>query len=308
MLLALLLALLTAQSYPRAPVDRAEDRQHPYDAFGTPERVEISGWTGDAMEPFVTRDGRFLLFNNRNDPPEQTDLHYAEASGGSFSYRGPIAGSNSATLDGVPSVDRDGVFYFVSTRAYASTLDTIFRGQFIVGSLAEVGAVAGVSLRRPGWVNFDAEISADGNTLWIVDGHFDSGPVPSSADIVVADREGTAFRRRSDSASLLRNVNTRALEYAPGVSADGRELYFTRLAVGATASPGIYRAVRSSATAPFDPPARVSGIDGFVEAPALSPDGLTLYFHRLESDNRFAIYRARRPPVAAARNRTAPPS
>ena len=30
------------------------------------------------MEPFVTKDGRFLIFNNRNEPPERTDLFYAE--------------------------------------------------------------------------------------------------------------------------------------------------------------------------------------------------------------------------------------
>lgn len=40
-------------------------------AFADPERVTIQGYDGDAMEPFLSRDGRFLLFNNRNDPPEK---------------------------------------------------------------------------------------------------------------------------------------------------------------------------------------------------------------------------------------------
>jgi len=30
-------------------------------AFSGPERVAIHGYSGDAMEPFITRDGRYLL-------------------------------------------------------------------------------------------------------------------------------------------------------------------------------------------------------------------------------------------------------
>lgn len=48
-----------------------------YGAFGNPQRVTIRGYAGDAMEPFITKDGRFLLFNNRNDPRINTNLHVA---------------------------------------------------------------------------------------------------------------------------------------------------------------------------------------------------------------------------------------
>jgi hypothetical protein len=41
-----------------------------YDAFHKPEDVAINGYQGDAMEPFLTRDGRYLLFNNRNESSE----------------------------------------------------------------------------------------------------------------------------------------------------------------------------------------------------------------------------------------------
>ena len=30
------------------------------------------------MEQFVSRDGRYLVFNDRNDPGLNTELHYAE--------------------------------------------------------------------------------------------------------------------------------------------------------------------------------------------------------------------------------------
>jgi len=34
-----------------------------YRGFGAPQRVTIRGYDGHAMEPFLTRDGRYLMFN-----------------------------------------------------------------------------------------------------------------------------------------------------------------------------------------------------------------------------------------------------
>ena len=40
---------------------------NPYSAFSTPELVHIVGYTGDAMEPFLSRDGQFLFFNSNEE-------------------------------------------------------------------------------------------------------------------------------------------------------------------------------------------------------------------------------------------------
>ena len=40
-------------------------------SFEAPRAVVLRGYGGDAMEPFVTRDGRWLLFNTRNGPRDQ---------------------------------------------------------------------------------------------------------------------------------------------------------------------------------------------------------------------------------------------
>ena len=89
-------------------------------------------------------------------------------------------------------------------------------------------------------------------------------------------------------------MNTAALEYAPSVSADLLELFFTRAgSLGGPAAPGIYRSQRRSRDEPFGVPQRIAAITGFVEAPSLSGDGRSLYYHRLE-DNRFVIYRVSR--------------
>jgi Tol biopolymer transport system component len=264
-----------------------------YDAFGSPERVAIRGYDGDAMEPFVTPDGRYLLFNNRNDPRIDTNLHFARRIDSlTFQYGGELKGANTPALEGVPSLDRAGNLFFISTRSYKETLSSLYRGRFIDGTVSDVGLVSGVSRRQPGIVMFDAEIGADGNTLFVVDGEFSGGPHPRSADIAIAVRDGAGFRRLTASGELLKNVNTSALEYAPAVSSDLLELFFTR-ATG-TGAPAIFRSARRSTAEPFETPQRVSAISGFVEAPALSGDGRSLYYHKLE-DRGFLIYRVSRP-------------
>lgn len=266
-----------------------------YRAFGAPQRVTIRGYDQDAMEPFVTKDGRYLLFNNSNHPRVDTNLHFAERIDDlTFAYRGEIDGVNSRDLDGVPSVDRLGNLYFVSTRSYAQTLSTVHRARFERGQAIGVELVAGVSERKPGMVTFDAEISADGDTLFFADGRFAGGHVPESADIAVATRDGARFVRSPQSRELLKHVNTAMLEYAPAISSDLLELFFTRLdRSGARPRAMILRAARDSVAAPFGPPQRVAAITGFVEAPALSGDGRALYFHRIEGV-RFVIFRVTR--------------
>jgi Tol biopolymer transport system component len=110
----------------------------------------------------------------------------------------------------------------------------------------------------------------------------------------MARRRGTRFERLADSGRLLRQVNTRALEYAPATSADGLELFFTRVdGTGPNPQPAIYRTTRKNAQMPFVQPERVAAIQGFAEAPTLSPDGRSLYYHLLEA-GRFVIYRVTR--------------
>jgi hypothetical protein len=271
--------------------------QLPYTAFQHPERVTIANYSGDAMEPFVTHDGRFLLFNNRNDAGVDTNLHYAERIDGlHFVYRGEIQGVNTSALEGVPSVSCAGDFYFVSTRSYAQTFSTIYRGRFSAGVATGIELVPGISRHTPGWVNFDAEVSADGQTLYAVDSRFSAGGTPLSADLFIARKRADGFVRAADSAGLLRLVNTDELEYAPAVSADGLELFFTRVKeIRAGAEPRIWRSLRRSVREPFGAPQPVGAIAGFAEAPTLAPDGLSLYYHA-RANGRFVIFRVTREP------------
>ncbi len=119
----------------------------------------------------------------------------------------------------------------------------------------------------------------------------ESPPATSQApDIVIAVREGASFRRLNESAALLKNVNTAALEYAACISPDELELFFTRLEPAGLV---IYRTTRKTVKDAFEQPERVVAATGFVEAPTLSPDGLSLYYHKRVGDH-FVIYRVTR--------------
>src|SRR5688572_3732223 len=99
-------------------------RQMPNDGanvrdFQTPVRIVIQGYPGNAMEPALSPDGRYLFFNNLNDPATNTNLFYAERiDDTTFAFRGPLAGTNGPVLDAVASLDVTGAFYFITTRSY----------------------------------------------------------------------------------------------------------------------------------------------------------------------------------------------
>ena len=260
--------------------------------FQNPQRVTIDGYNDDAMEPFLTRDGKYLFFNNLNDPKVNTNLHWAERIDDlHFKYRGEILGVNTPALEGVASMDRQGNFYFVSNRSYDQTASTLYRAHFANGAVTDVELVPGISLAKPGIVNFDAEISADGNTLYFVESEFSIFGQPKSARILFAHRNGNSFVRDDASAAIMKNINSDGLNYAPATSASECEIFFTR----ANASgPVNYIAKRANKSLPFEAPLRIAAITGFAEGPTLSPDELSLYYH-VKENGRFVIYRVTRP-------------
>jgi hypothetical protein len=256
----------------------------------------MTGYTGNMMEPFITRDGKMLLFNNLNAAPENTNLQWAtKINDSTFQYRGEIAGVNTADLEGVPSMDSNGTLYFVSTRNYTGSLSTLYQSSFSNGVGSNVQLINGVSRLQAGWVNFDIEVSADGQTIYFVDGQIDQTGIPSTADLVIATKTATGFQRLVNSNEILKNINTGDLEYAAGISVNQLELYFTRLALPITASssPELFVAVRNTVNEAFGTPFKISSISGFVEAATIAPDQKTIYFHKKEG-NVHVLYMARK--------------
>lgn len=263
--------------------------------FGQPLRVNVNGYSGHIMEPCLSRDGNTLLFNNLNEPTENTNLHWAtRINDSTFQYNGELSGVNTPYLEGVPALDNAGKFYFVSTRNYLDSLSTIFQSDYSNGIVSNIKLVNGISKLKPGWVNFDVEISADGNTMYTVDGEIPQS-IPTSADIVIARKTTNGFERLSNSNELTKNINSNALEYAVCISTDQLELFFTRLKLPITPSSlsEIYVSKRTNSNESFSLPAKIASITGFAEAATLTPDGKKLYYHKKEND-RFVLYMVKR--------------
>ncbi len=274
----------------------SNDNPNPVMEFGQPVRVEMIGYSGNIMEPFLSRDGNTLLFNNLNAPPENTNLHWAmKINDTTFQYKGEITSVNTKDLEGVPTLDNSGNLYFVSNRDYANTLSTLYQCNFSNGTAVNVQLVSGVSKLQAGWVNFDIEVSADGQSLYFVDAQFDQTGNPHSTDLIIAQKNATGFQPLSNSNEIMKNINTDALEYAACISANQLEIYFTRLSVpfSITSQPEILFSTRKNINEVFSSPSKIESITGFAEAPTISPDQRTLYYHKKEN-NKFVLYLVRR--------------
>ncbi len=257
--------------------------------FSNPIKVQIIGYNGDAMEPFISRDGRYLFFNNLNSSEVNTNLYYAEyIDDSTFLFKGEITGANSDYLDAVASMDTSNNFYFVSTRSYDSTLSTIYCGTFKEGTLSNLSLRDDISSKKGLIVNYDIEITWDGNTAYTVYSRFSPLGFPQTSDIIIFKRgEDGNFSYLDDSYEIMSNINTDGFEYASCISKDECELFFTHW--NKKDNPEIYVAKRESKDDIFGIPEKIAAIDGFVEAPALSPDEKKLYYHKKEND-KFVIY------------------
>lgn len=255
--------------------------------FGKPLAVKIDNYQGHVMEPFLSRDGQLLFFNNLNAPSENTNLHWCKRVNDTlFSYEGEIANVNTSSLEAVPSMDKSNMFYFVHTGSYEKTFSTIYRAKYSLGRIEDPVLVADISRKTVGWVNFDVEISHDGKTLYFVDGRFNAHGGPYEANLVIAKKENGQFYRYHDSDHILQNINTRNLEYAAAITKNELEICFTRVSapLNDTSSPKIYIATRKNTYEPFSNVQLIGNLIGFVEAPTYTPDDEAIYFHKKEDD------------------------
>ncbi len=278
-----------------SPIHPGKDEES--NLYGGPEVVAIDGYSGTAMEPFLSPDGRYLFFNNSNEATVNTNLHFAERTGKlSFHYLGELPGVNSNVLDAVASLDSLGHFYFTTVRDYDRTLNSLYTGDFDGSAVTNLHPVPGdINPKSPGTINMDAGISPDGQTLYISRSVFVPGAsAPVKSELLVARLKDGNFTIDPDSAATMANINTSALQYAPCISADGLELYFTRARLVSTgALLQIMVATRGSVNDPFGKPRVLSALTGFIEAPTISMDKEEMFFHKLVG-GKFAIFRAAR--------------
>ncbi len=263
-------------------------------SFGAEQKVTVLDYNDHIMEPFLSRDGTTLFFNNLNYPSVNTNLHYATRIDDiTFQYKGEVKGVNTESLEGVPTMTSSNSIYFVSTRSYDTSFSTLYSGDFNTDSISNVELLTGISKNTAGWVNFDVEISADGNYLYTVDGLYDANGGPYEAGLVLAENSGNTFQRVNN--LTLAFVNTNELEYAACISSNMLELYFTRVAAPLTITsvPQIYVTTRTTVKEPFGKPYKINEITGFVEGPTISPDNQLIYYHKKVNET-YGLYMVRK--------------
>lgn len=287
--------------------------------FINPRPVQILGYTGHAMEPYISRDGEELFFNNSNaqtlddGSSNDTNIHYAmRVDGTTFQYMGLVVGAsedstpNVNELEGVPSLSNAQELYFIRTTDYLDEsspnyLKSVFWGGYANGNVVDIQSLPNFRNDRPpgqgpvlGELVFDIDIQEDGNTLYFAAGDFDNG-ILQAANVGVAVRDGDGFTVATDSAAQMAAINTEALEYAATASTDLLELYFSRaeIIIGSYRF-AIFVSTRESTSSVWSSATELTSLSGeVVEAPSLSRDGQTIYFHQ-EINGTFQIFVADR--------------
>ncbi len=259
--------------------------------FKNDTKVSINGYDGSAMEPFISRDDQYLFFNNSEKETNDSNLHFAKkVTDTSFDYMGEIPGANTTSLEGGPTMDQNGNFYFTSLRSYATGFGSLYGGTFDGTELTTVGAIdQSLNVRMERIVNFDSEVSADGQTLYYATGKFSGNELPDESNLQIATMNDR-FRRIKDSDDLMININSELSQYAAAISNDELELFYTRALMNIEdIQIKILTATRESKNEPFGQPEAISSIIGIqTEAPSISSDAKRLYYHKNEGG--FVIY------------------
>lgn len=266
-----------------------------YPSFGQEIPVTITGLSFDAMEPFISPDGNTLFFNNLNDGIN-TRLYYAnKINDSTFSYTGEISGTNQSVspyLDAVASLDSSGHFFWVSTRDYPAVYENLHTGMYSSGNVTAISRVYGnFNIPSFGWLIMDASIDFQGNLLYYCNAYFDfinnscGAGIPCEGRLGIAEKTNdSTFTKSALSDSVFKNINdTNYIIYAPQISRDGLELYFTRFLKN-TVNTEICVSVRGNTTSSFSYPALLHSKPGYApEAPSLSSDAQCLYYHQYDS-------------------------
>ncbi|MCL8008699.1 hypothetical protein M8845_14820 [Gelidibacter japonicus] len=264
-----------------------------YPEFGSEIEVTINGLTFDAMEPFISPNGNYLFFNNLNDGIN-TKLYYAtKVNDSTFNFVGELIGANQSKaphLDAVADMDANGNFYWTSTRNYPTELNNLFHGTFSSGNINAIGRVQGDFNRNtPGWLVMDHGISLDGQYLYFNNARFDDVNClgPCETTIGVAKRiNASTFSTLPNSTSILQNINDpNYIYYAPYISSDNLEFYYTRFLKGEITSNTVFEicvAVRSHPMSSFSVPKVLFSetISNLIEASTLTVDKKIIYYHK----------------------------
>ncbi len=267
--------------------------------------VTINGWTlGDAMEPFISPDGQYLIWNSENNGID-TKLYYGtRVNDTTWNFVGEVVGVNQiagSQLNAVPDLDSNGIFIWTSARGYPQETNNLWMGEFSSGTVSNIRRVRGDFYKdsQYGWIEMDHGISLDGQILVTNNARFAgsrcNGPCDTEMGLAQKVNDST-FLTLANSQSIMANINqSNYVYYAPYITPDLLELYWTRIPDTIT-SPNdigeIMVATRQNTSSPFGQPHVLFTSNimlDFNEAPCLTTDKQKMYYHRKINDT-FEIY------------------
>jgi len=274
--------------------------------FETEIDVTINGLTFDAMEPFISPDGNTLFFNNLNDGVDTKLFYSTRVNDSTFNLVGEVNGSNQTVqpyLDAVADMDSLNNFYWTSTRDYPTHLNNLYRGVYNSGNVTDTSRVYGdFNKYIPGWLVMDHGISIDGQFLYFNNARFDNSSCTGicETEMGVAQKvNDSTFNVTANSATLMQTINDpNYIFYAPCITADNLELYYTRYGSGSITPSTVFQicvATRSTATSNFSTPVVLFSdlIEDLIEAPTLTTDKQIMYYHRKTSTSHKIVMRYR---------------
>jgi Secretion system C-terminal sorting domain/WD40-like Beta Propeller Repeat len=264
-----------------------------YPSFGSEIPVTINGLSFDAMEPSISADGNYIFFNSLNNGIT-TSLYYAsKVNDSTFNFVGALAGANqtiSPRLDAVASSDSANNFYWTSLRNFPTQFDNCFYGSFNGTDVINIGRVHGTFyIYTIGWLMMDASINYKGDLLYYTNAFFGPtytgcGGVPCLGKLGIAQKQNdSTFNKLSNSDGIMQNINdTNYVVYAPNISKNGLELYYTRfLKSNLSLGTQICVSVRNNLADTFSLPAIFLPFSLLTpEATTLTSDQSKIYYHK----------------------------